>query len=45
MGNDKDIEDAVYIYELFKGKLDASLMSKVSKELKIEKEMSKYGIA
>ncbi len=44
LGSDKDIEDALHIYELFGKKLDKGLMSKISKELKVEKEMIKYGI-
>ncbi len=44
LGSDKDIEDAVHLYELFKEKLDKKLMLDVSKELKVEKEMAKYGI-
>ncbi len=44
LGSEKDIEDAVHIYELFKGKLDRNMMSTLSKELKVEAEMIKYGI-
>lgn len=44
LGTDKDIEDALYIYELFKEKLDRRLLAKVAKDLKVEKEMVKYGI-
>ncbi len=44
LGSDKDIEDAVHLYELFKEKLDRKMMLDVSKELKVEKEMVKYGI-
>lgn len=45
LGSDKDIEDAVHIHELFKGKLNKELMASMVKELKVEKEMIKYGIA
>ncbi len=44
LGSDKDIEDALHIYELFGEKLDKRLMDRVSKGLKIEKQMVKYGI-
>ncbi len=44
LASDKDIEDALHIYELFKERLDRKLMSSVSKELKIENEMIRYGI-
>ncbi|MDE1870519.1 MAG: hypothetical protein KGH71_06120, partial [Candidatus Micrarchaeota archaeon] len=39
LGSEKDIEDAVHISELFKGKLNKELMAKMSKELKVEKWM------
>jgi len=44
LGSDKDIEDAVHIYELFKGKLDRRLMEETAKELKVKEQMIKYGI-
>lgn len=44
LGSDKDIEDAVHIYELCGKNLDKAAMSKIAKELNIEDEMLKYGI-
>ena len=44
LSSDKDIEDALHIYELFKDKLNKDLMLSVSKELKVENEMIEYGI-
>lgn len=44
LGSDKDIEDAVHIYELFKGRLDSALMSNTAARLNVQKEMKKYGI-
>lgn len=44
LGTDKDIEDATHIYELFKDRLDKKMILEISKELKVEKEMAKYGI-
>ena len=45
LGSDKDIEDAMHIYELLGKRLDKDLMARVSKVLKVDKEMIKYGIA
>lgn len=45
LGTEKDIEDATHIYELFKDKIDKNMMGRISKELKIEKKMVKYGIS
>ena len=44
LGSEKDVEDAMHVYTLFKNKLDKELMRSVSKELKVEGEMVKYGI-
>lgn len=44
LGSEKDIEDAMHIYELFGKKVNKGLMAGIAKELKIEKEMVKYGI-
>ena len=35
----------MHIYELFGKRLDKDLMARVSKVLKVDKEMVKYGIA
>ncbi len=45
LGSEKDIEDATHIYELFGTKVDKKLMASIAKELRIEKEMVKYGFA
>lgn len=42
LGSEKDIEDAVYLYELFKGKLNAKLLVKKCKELNVLGIMNKY---
>lgn len=42
LGSEKDVEDAVYLYELFKEKLDKGLMMKKCKELNVLKVMNKY---
>ena len=44
LGSDKDIEDAVHIYELFKEKLNKTLMARAAEKLNVKKEMEKYGI-
>jgi predicted nucleotidyltransferase len=44
LGSEKDIEDAVYIYELFKEVLDKKRMKDVGEKLKVGKRMIKYGI-
>ena len=44
LGSEKDIEDAVYIYELFKEVLDRKRMGDIAGKLKVEKRMIKYGI-
>ncbi len=44
LGSEKDIEDAMHIYELFGKRVDKAFMASIAKELKIEKEMTKYGI-
>ncbi len=44
LGSDKDIEDAIHVYNLFKGHLDRNLLLDVGKRLNVEKEMNKYGI-
>jgi len=44
LGSNKDVEDAVHIYNLFKDNLDKKLMLETAKKLKVEKEMNKYGL-
>lgn len=41
-GNEKDIEDAKYLYELFKDKLNLSLLKEFNRKLKIEEIFNKY---
>jgi hypothetical protein len=41
-GNEKDIEDAKYLYELFKDKLDLNLLQEFNRKLKIEEVFNKY---
>lgn len=42
LGSGKDIEDALYLYELFKGKLDKKLLAIKCKELNVLEAMRKY---
>jgi len=42
LGSEKDIEDAVYLYELFKEKLDKQLLLDKCKELNVLEVMNKY---
>jgi len=44
LGSDKDIEDAIHIYELFKDNLDRKLLKDTAIKLKVVKEMEKNGI-
>jgi hypothetical protein len=44
LGSEKDIEDAVHLYQLFKGNLDGKFMLRVAESLKVLEEMKKYGI-
>lgn len=44
LGSEKDIEDAVYIYELFKEVLDRKRMNEIAEKLKVGKRMIEYGI-
>ena len=44
LGSDKDIEDAVHLYSLFKDKLNKDFMESISSKLKVDKKMIKYGI-
>ena len=44
LSGEKDIEDALHIYELFKEKLDKAKMRSVAKGLKVENEMIKHGL-
>ncbi len=42
LGSDKDIEDAIYLWEVFKGKPDMKLLKRFMKELNVNGEA--YGI-
>lgn len=42
LGSEKDIEDALYLWNIFKGKLDKKLISRFMKELNVSGEQ--YGI-
>ncbi len=42
LGSEKDIEDAVYLYELFKDKLDKKFLVEKCKELNVLGAMNKY---
>jgi len=44
LGSNKDIEDAIHIYSIFKDKLDKKMLASMAKRLNVEKEMSNYGI-
>lgn len=41
-GNEKDIEDAKYLYEMFKDKLDLSVLREFNRKLKIEELFKEY---
>lgn len=41
-GNEKDIEDAKHLYEIFKDKLDKSILNEFNRKLKIEDLFNKY---
>ncbi len=42
LGSEKDIEDAKYLYSLFKDKIDIKLLLKFNRKLKIESLFNKY---
>lgn len=42
LGSEKDIEDAKYLYEVFKDNLDMNLVKEFNRKLKIEKIFNKY---
>lgn len=42
LGSEKDIEDAKYIYSLFKGKLDSCLLEDFNRKLKIQHLFNRY---
>ncbi len=44
LGSEKDIEDALHIYELFNEKLDKAKMRSIAKGLKVETEMTRHGL-
>lgn len=44
LGSEKDIEDAVHIYQIFKEKLDRNLLNSMIQKLKVVDEAKKYGI-
>lgn len=41
-GNEKDIEDAKHLYEIFKDKLDMEILKEFNRKLKIEDLFNKY---
>ncbi|MBU1199290.1 MAG: hypothetical protein KKF46_07295 [Nanoarchaeota archaeon] len=42
LGSEKDIEDAKYLYSIFKNKLDMSLLHEFNRKLKIEQLFNKH---
>lgn len=44
LGSEKDIEDAVHVYQIFKGKLDAKLLNDLMQKLNVKERAVKYGI-
>jgi len=42
LGSEKDIEDARYLYDIFKDKLDLDLLTSFNRKLKIEEGFNKY---
>jgi len=44
LGSDKDIEDAVYLYEVFRNKIDIRLLKRYALKIGVLERMAKYGI-
>ncbi len=44
LGSEKDVEDAVYVYQIFKDKLDLSLLNSLIDKLNVRNQAEKYGI-
>lgn len=44
LGGEKDIEDAIHIYQLFKEKLDVNMLSSLIEKLNVRARADKYGI-
>lgn len=42
LGSEKDIEDAKYLYKLFKNEIDTQLLNNFNRKLKIEEAFNKY---
>lgn len=42
LGSEKDIEDALHLYEIFKNKIDTNLLSEFNRKLKIEELFKRY---
>ena len=42
LGSEKDLEDARYLYEIFKDKIDTDLMREFNRKLNIEDLFDKY---
>jgi len=42
LGSKKDIEDAKFLYDLFRENLDMNLLKEFNKKLKVEKKFKKY---
>lgn len=44
LGSEKDIEDAIYLYELFRERLDLALLHSMALKLGVGTAMKKYGV-
>lgn len=44
LGSEKDIEDAVHVYQIFKEKLDKNLLDELIQKLDVKDKAEKYGI-
>ena len=44
LGSEKDIEDAVHVYQIFKEKLDLNLLNDLIQKLNVRDKAMKYGI-
>ena len=42
LGSEKDIEDAMHLYEVFKQRLDIGLAEDFARRLGVEKEMERF---
>lgn len=44
LGSEKDIEDAIHVYQIFKEKLDSKLLNSLIEKLNVKNKAAQYGI-